>query len=87
VRDLDLRGQSEYSLLEADLEIVADILATLRSRAPPSASPEQVAEAEKIAQDVAEIAEGLGVDAARALQSGMAKAVVRGRFCGSLSTP
>ena len=85
-RHLNIGAHAEHGVLETDFQIVADVLAALRARAPPAAAAaalaEQVAEAEEIAEDVAEIGELLGVEAgrtaARALHSGVAEAVVSG---------
>src|SRR6266536_5936334 len=65
-RNLEFRGQAEHGFLEADFEIVADVFAPLRAAAAPSATAaKQVSKAEKVAQDVTEIAEGLGIKTAR----------------------
>ena len=67
-RHLDFGAHAEHGVLEADLQIVADVLAALRASALAAAAAgvaEQVAEAEEVAQDVAEIGEGLGVEAGR----------------------
>ena len=82
-RHLDLGAHAEHRVFEADLQVVADVFAALRARAPAPPPPpaEQVAEAEEIAQDVAEIGERFGVEAAgrrRALHARVAEAVVGG---------
>ena len=77
-RHLDLGGHAENRLFELNLEIVADILAALRPGAPPRAArrAEQIAEAEKVTQNVAEV-EIVGVEALRrALHALMPVAVV-----------
>src|SRR5437016_361419 len=75
-RNLDFRGQAEHGFLEADFEIVADVFASLRAAAAaPATAAKQVSKAEKVAQDVTEIAESLGIETARsasALQPGVA---------------
>src|SRR5438034_319070 len=77
-RHLDLGGHAEDRLFELNLGIVADILAALRPGAPPRAArrAEQIAEAEKVTQNVAEV-EIVGVEALRrALHALMPVAVV-----------
>lgn len=84
---LDLGVHAKNGVLEADLEIVADVLAALRAIAPAAAATaaEEIAEtsAEEVAENVAEIGESVGVEAAGcalALQAGVAKAVIGGPF-------
>src|ERR1019366_8398382 len=71
---LDIAAHAEHGILEAELQIVAYVFAALRAGAFASAGiAEEVAEAEEIAQDVAEIGEGFGVGrSAGALHAGMA---------------
>src|SRR5438046_558857 len=63
-RHLDFSADPEHRILEADLEIVADILAALRPIAAPLASTaaEKIAEAEEVAQDIGKIGEGVGIE-------------------------
>ena len=80
-RRLNLGRQPEYGVFEVDLQVVTQILAALRTVAPPSPrlSAKQVAEAEELAQDVAEIGELIGIEsAAGSLHCLMPKAVVGG---------
>ena len=87
-RHLDIGGEPHDRLLETDFQIVAYVFAALRASAPPAAATaaaEQIAEAEEIAQDVAEIGEGFGVESTRApriLQSGVPEPVVSGSLLG-----
>ena len=76
---LNFGGEAEHSFFEGDLEIVADVFAALGAGAAPAAASEQIAETEEIAQNIAEIGEGVGVElraTGGALQAGVAKAVV-----------
>ena len=67
VRHLDFRADAEDGVLEADFQIVADVFAALRPVAPPlAAAPEQVAEAEEIAENIREIRERVGIEPAAA---------------------
>src|SRR5579871_517485 len=80
---LDLGSQTVDGLFEAEFQVVADVLAALRASAPAAASSgpaEEVAEAEEITQNIAEIGESLGVESrlSGALQPGVTKAVVGG---------
>src|ERR1019366_7777590 len=62
-RHLDLGVHAENSLFERQFQVVADVFAPFRAAAPlsPSAGvPEDVAEAEEIAENVAEIDERVG---------------------------
>src|ERR1017187_8814992 len=82
-RHLDFRAHAEHGVLKAQFQIVAHVLAALRARALASAAgiAEKVAEAEEIAQDVAEIGEGFRIVAGRAagaLHAGMAETIVGG---------
>ena len=81
-RLLDLGGQPEYRVLEIDLEVVAQILAALWSVAPagPASRSEQVAKAEELAQDIAEIGELIRIEPAASgpLHRLMPEAVVGG---------
>src|SRR5207247_8701594 len=56
-RNLDRRLGAARRFLEADLEVVPQVGAALRSAAPAAAAAEQVAEPEHVAEDVGEIAE------------------------------
>src|SRR5260370_1449603 len=81
--NLDLDTHSSNGILQGNFQVVAQIFATLRARAspaPPRAS-KQIAQSEKIAQDIAEVGEGRGIEAwrtAEALQTLMPIAVVSG---------
>src|ERR1019366_2067017 len=83
-RHLDFSAHAEHGVLEAEFQIVAHILAALRAGAfaPPAAGiAEEVAEAEEIAQDIAEIGKGFGIvtgGTAGALHARMAEAIVGG---------
>src|ERR1700693_1722452 len=80
--NLDLHAHSSNCILEGNFQIVAQIFAALRARtspAPPRAS-KQIAQSEKIAQDVAEVGERRGIEAwrsAEALQTLMPIAIIR----------
>ena len=80
-RDLDRSLGAGGRLLEADLEVVAEIGAALRPAAPPPAA-EQVAEAEGVAEvgeDVGEVGKDRRIDAAAAAataDAGVAEAIV-----------
>src|SRR5579872_356962 len=76
-RHLDVRGQAENRVFEADLQIVANILAALRTgSAPPATPPEQISETEELAENIADI-EIVGVESLRrALHSLVPKAIV-----------
>src|SRR5262249_41032537 len=77
-RYLNLSMDSEDCLFERDFEVVANVFAALGGVATAAASAEEIAEAKKITQDVAEIGECLRVEAlgCGALQSGVAVPVV-----------
>src|SRR5690606_2257074 len=83
--DLDGRLGALRGFLEGDFEIVAKIGAALRAAGP---APEDVAEAEHAAQDVAEVAElaeDRRVEAAAGrsgTDAGVAEPVVAGAFVG-----
>src|SRR5208283_3746590 len=80
-RHLDIGAHAEQRLFERNFQIVAHVLAALRARPPAaSARAKHVAEAEEVAQDVAEIGKRVGIEtaAARALHAGVAVTVVRG---------
>src|SRR5581483_6928461 len=69
--DLDPRHaqgarDAEGRLLEGELEVVAEVAARLPAPAAGAAAAEQVAEAEEVAEDVGEVAEGLRVEAGEA---------------------
>ena len=78
-RHLDVGAHPEQRFFERNFQIVAHVFAALRPRPPASAPAKQVAEAEEVAQDVAEIGKLVGIETAatpRALQTGVAEAVV-----------
>src|SRR5579883_1550347 len=77
-RHLDIGIHAENGFVEGDFEIVADVLAALRAGTPAPGASEEIAEAKEIAENVAEIGEGVRVEAGlpAALQSGVAVAVV-----------
>ena len=77
-RHLDVGAHAEQRFLERYFQIVAHVFAALRARPPASARAKKVAETEEIAQDVAEIGELAGIEtsARRALQTGVAVAVI-----------
>src|SRR5579883_110788 len=77
-RHLDLGGHPEDRLLEADLQVVAHVFAALGPVAPAPTAAEQVAEAEKVTQNVAEIREGPSVETGRrrALQARVPVAII-----------
>ena len=91
-RNLDLGRHSAHGIFEGQFEIVAQVVAAAAARVAParSATAEQVAEAEEVAQNVAEIGERIRVEAGRSRAGGHPRARKRSyaaRFCGSLSTP
>src|SRR5262249_57928366 len=71
-RDLDVGLRAEGRLLEGQLEVVAEVGA---AAGPAPAAPEEVAEAKEVAEDVAEVREDRGVEAA-APEPGVPEAVV-----------
>src|SRR6185437_5650452 len=75
---------AEDRALKLDLEIVPDIFAALRPvAAPPAASAEQIAEAEEVPQNVAEVGEGFRVEsAACSLQARVSVPVERRALLG-----
>src|SRR6266568_3463963 len=79
-RNLDLGLEAEGGFLKGNLQVIAQVRAALRARAPRLPTAENVAEAEEIAEDVFEIRKdtGVGLEAARAADAGVAKAVVSG---------
>jgi hypothetical protein len=80
-RDLDLGLETESSLTERDLQVVAEIGAAFRTAA--SASSKDVAKPEKLPEDVAEISERSGIEAAESpLQPAVAETVVTRPFLG-----
>jgi hypothetical protein len=78
----DLLLNTEESFLELQREIFAQVGAALHTAAAPSAASEHVAEAEELAEDVAEILEDSGIEAGTlrggAAKSSMAVSVVHG---------
>ena len=83
-RNLNLGVQAENRLFETQLQVEADILTALGAAPPPASPAEQVAEPEKVAEDIAKILEGVRVESTRAargaLQSGMAEAIIGRAF-------
>src|ERR1039458_6535359 len=82
-RHLDVGVNTEHRLFERQLQVVAHILAALRTVAPPAAgaSAEQIADVEEVPQDIAEIGKSIGVEtrrAGRTLQPCVAITVVSG---------
>src|SRR6185503_2390410 len=78
-RRLDFGGHPEDGIFEIDLQVVTQVFAPLRSVAPPSAaSAKQVAQAEKLAEDVAEVGELIRIDAAGALHGLVPESIVGG---------
>ena len=76
-RDVERLFVSERRLLESDLEVVAQVGSGRRSPGAPPRAAEQVAEAEEVAQDVAEIGEDRGIEPAGAARHPLvAEAVV-----------
>ena len=85
--DSDLGVRTENCLLEFESQVFAKIGATLRARTAgaAAASGKHVAEAEELAKDLAEILEGIRIEAAAGASgadSGVAKAVVGGTLVG-----
>jgi hypothetical protein len=80
-RDLDLGLEAEGCFPKRNLQIVAEIGPSFRAATPASA--ENVAESEKLSQDVAEITESRGIETAEsALQSAVAIPVIARPFLG-----
>ncbi len=86
-RHLNLHAQPANGVFERHLQVVPQILATLRpvassARATPSRAAKQVPKPEQIAQNIAEIGERGWIEALRshALQPLMAIAVIGGAF-------
>ncbi len=82
-RHLNIGAQAVHGVFQIDLEIVAEIFAALRARAPPAAAStaEQIAESEEVPENVAEIGECRGIEAAALAGAGealMTVAVVHG---------
>jgi hypothetical protein len=79
-RDLDLHVGAGEGLFEADLQVVAQVLAPRRTGRAPAARAEHLAKhiAEHLGEDVAGVAEpGAGAEAARAaVHPGMTEAVI-----------
>src|SRR6266704_1287728 len=71
--DLDVGLGAEGGLLEGDLEVVAQVRPPARAAA---AAPEEVAEAEEVAQDVAEVREDRGVEPGPRAHPGVTVGVV-----------
>jgi hypothetical protein len=65
---------AEDRFLEGEVEVVAQVAAPARSAPRPAA--EHVPEAEEVTEDVAEVGEDRGIEAARAAQAGVAVGVV-----------
>ncbi len=78
---MHLFGDAEDSFLKFQRKIFAQIGAALRAGAPAAALSEGVAETEEVAEDVMEVVEDGGIEAAKALTrsaayAGMAEAIV-----------
>ena len=90
-RKLDRRLGAARGLLEADLEVVAQIGALLRAAAPAAAA-EQIAKTEDVAESAEDVLEADedGRDRTRRsapAHAGMAEPIVQAaRFCGSART-
>ena len=81
-RNLNIHAHALHDIFEIDFDIVAEIFAALGLTAGAAlAASEQIAHAEQVAQDVAEIGEGGGIESligAHALHSLVAIAVIGG---------
>jgi len=82
----DLFFDAEESLFEFETQVFAQIGAALDTSATASSPSEHVAEAEELAEDVAEVLEDAGIEShalgGGAAKSGMAVAVVYGTLFG-----
>src|SRR6185503_8278918 len=78
-RDLDVRLRPEGRLFERQVQVVAQVGAAPGPAPPP---PEQVAEAEEVAQDVAEVREDRGIEPARARHARVPVDVVTAALLG-----
>ena len=82
-RHLQVGREAPQHVLKTDFEIITKVLPALYAAAPApaAATTKQVAEPEEIAENIAEIREGVRIDAARgALQSLKTVAIVSGAF-------
>ena len=78
--NLDLLFSAEDCFLKFEVQVFAEIGSALRTTAAPTRSSEQVAEAEELAEDVAEILEDCGIEAGAggtAAHPGMAETVIK----------
>ena len=67
--NLQIGGKTAHRIFKRDFEIVANILATLHTRAAAAAAAESVAETENVAQDIPEIRENGFVKSGRSTRS------------------
>src|SRR5215471_9500084 len=64
-RNLDIRVHAAHGIFERNLQIVADVVASLGAVSPLAGSAaEYIAEAENVAENVAEIGKSVGVEPA-----------------------
>ncbi len=83
-RHLNVHAHALHDIFQIELDVVAEIFAALSLRPGAAlAASEQIAHAEQVAQDIAEIGEGVRIETlacAHALQSLVAIAIIGGAF-------
>ncbi len=83
--DGNLRLLAEHGFLELQSDVLAQVGAALRPRAPARTSAEEIAEAKEVAENLTEVVKDAGIDARRPSNSayaGVSEAVVGGSLVG-----
>ena len=80
-----MRLLAEHGLLELQRDVFSQVRTALGPSAPPPTRTEEIAEAEKVAENLTEVGEDRGIDARRSSNSaytGVPKTVIGGAFIG-----